>query len=96
MMIFIAPLGGLRAWFATLKKMMAWFKGKLRSSDWILKKDLSENLIEKIKPISLEMKKLMSDNKYLDKIVKNGNEKAQEVADSVLSRVYDTVGFFKN
>ena len=42
------------------------------------------------------MKKLMSDNKYLDNIVKNGNEKAQEVADSVLSRVYDIVGFFKN
>ena len=62
----------------------------------ILKKDLAETLIEKIRPISSEMKKLMSDNKYLDNIVKNGNEKAQEVADSVLSRVYDTVGFFKN
>ena len=62
----------------------------------ILKKDLTDTLIEKIRPISSEMKKLMSDNKYLDNIVKNGNEKAQEVADSVLSRVYDTVGFFKN
>ena len=42
-----------------------------------------------------EMKKLIDDQPYLDGIMKKGKEKAINVADSVLSKVYDVVGFSK-
>ena len=59
------------------------------------KKDLAEVLVEKINPICKEMNKLAGDKVYLDSIMKKGKEKAIYVADSVLSKVYDVVGFSK-
>ena len=41
------------------------------------------------------MQKLIDDKPYLDGIMKKGREKAIYVADSVLSKVYDVVGFSK-
>ena len=37
----------------------------------------------------------MTDNEYLDNIMKVGKEKAIAVAEPVLSQVYDIVGFVK-
>jgi tryptophanyl-tRNA synthetase len=59
------------------------------------KKDLTELSISKISPISKEMKKLMEDSSYLDKIMKLGKEKAISVAEPVLNQVYDLIGFSK-
>ena len=61
----------------------------------LFKKDLADLLAEKLTPITLEIKKLMDDKRYLDTIMKNGKEKAIAVADPVLRKVYDIVGFSK-
>ena len=60
------------------------------------KKDLADLSVEKISPISKEMKKLMEDNEYLDKIMKNGKEKAISVAEPILKQVYEIIGFSIN
>ena len=57
------------------------------------KKDLVDLLIHKITPISYEMKKLMNDNSYLDSIMKEGKEKAIIVAEPVLRKAYEIIGF---
>ena len=59
------------------------------------KKDLTDVIVDKINPIGKEIKKLIDDKSYLDSIMKKGKEKAIYVADSVLSKVYDAVGFSK-
>ena len=59
------------------------------------KNDLAELSSEKLKPISLEIKKLMNDQSYLDDIIKKGKEKATFVAEPVISKVYEIVGFSK-
>ena len=61
----------------------------------LFKKDLADLSVEKITPISSEMRKLMEDKTYLDDIIKAGKEKAIAVAEPVLSQVYDAVGFLK-
>ena len=60
-----------------------------------LKTDLADLIVEKISPISNEIKKLMDDKVYLDSIMRDGKKKAENVADSVLRKVYDVVGFSK-
>ena len=59
----------------------------------LFKKDLAELSSEKLKPISLEMKKLMADDKYLDEIMKKGRDKAISIAEPVINKVYDIIGF---
>ena len=59
------------------------------------KKDLTELIIQKITPISQEMKKLINDKTYLDEIMIDGKNKATVVADSVLEKVYEVIGFAK-
>ena len=60
------------------------------------KKDLADLSVEKISPISKEMKKLMEDHAYLDKIMKSGKEKAISVAEPILKQVYEIIGFSSN
>ena len=60
------------------------------------KEDLSALVIEKMTPISKEMKKLMDDQLYIDSIIKSGKEKASKIADSVLHDVYEVIGFVKS
>ena len=40
-------------------------------------------MIEKIKPISIEIKKLNSDKEYLDKILEDGRIRANEAASNI-------------
>ena len=54
------------------------------------------NLILKIEPIGSEIKKIMADKGYIDKIMINGNNKATAVADSELKKVYDNIGYQKS
>ena len=69
------------------------YKGKNFSG---FKENLSEALVELISPINAEIIKLMDDRKYLDSIIKEGSEKANERAKKTLTEVYDIVGFVKN
>jgi len=59
----------------------------------LFKKDLSELASNKLSPIATEIKKLLGDTRYLDSIIESGKEKAIAVADPVLSKVYEIVGF---
>jgi len=61
----------------------------------LFKNDLAELTVSKVEPIGKEMDKLLKDKNYLDGVMKNGNHKATIVADSVLTKVYDSIGFFK-
>ena len=58
------------------------------------KKDLGELASSKLSPISLEMNKLMKDAEYLDKIISNGKDRAINIANPVLSKIYEIIGFF--
>ena len=59
-----------------------------------IKKDLGELASSKLSPISLEMNKLMKDEKYLDTIISNGKDRAINIANPVLSKIYEIIGFF--
>ena len=57
------------------------------------KEKLSEALIEKIEPISKEIKKLLNDEKYLDQILLKGSEKADKIASKKIKEIKELVGF---
>ena len=57
------------------------------------KKKLSEVLIEKIEPISKEIKKLLNDEKHLDEILLRGSEKADKIASKKIQEIKELVGF---
>ncbi|MDC1010980.1 tryptophan--tRNA ligase [Candidatus Pelagibacter sp.] len=59
----------------------------------VFKEKLSEILIEKIDPISREIKKLLNDEKYLDEILLKGSEKANEIALKKIREIKELVGF---
>ena len=59
----------------------------------IFKKDLADLSVEKLSPICTEMQKLINDKEYLDQIMKTGREKALTIAESVLLKVHEIVGF---
>ena len=54
---------------------------------------LTEVLIEKIAPITEEIKKLLSDEKYLDEILIKGSEKADKIASKKIKEIKELVGF---
>ena len=57
------------------------------------KPKLIELTIDKIDPISKEMRYLLKDTKEIDKVLKVGAEKAREIAEPVLKDVRNLVGF---
>ena len=60
----------------------------------IFKNELSDVLVDKISKISVEMKKLLTDNIYLDSILKNGCEKAEKIANKNIRDLKSLIGFF--
>ena len=75
-----------------LEKVISDYAGKEFSQ---FKKDLGEIVASKISPISKEINNLMKDEEYLDSIIINGKERAINVAEPVLSKIYEIIGFFK-
>ena len=73
-----------------LEKSIIEFKGKNFSE---FKEKLSETLIETIDPISKEIKKLLNDENYLDKILLEGSNKANKIASKKIKEIKDLVGF---
>ena len=59
----------------------------------VFKKDLAELSVSKLEPITTEMNKLMSDISYIDSVLNSGKEKAISVAEPVLNKTKEIVGF---
>jgi tryptophanyl-tRNA synthetase len=59
----------------------------------ILKKDLAENLVQIIGPIRDENKNLLNNKDELDLILKDGTQKAANIANPIIDDVYKIVGF---
>ena len=57
------------------------------------KKDLADLSVSKLEPITSEMNKLMSDVSYIDSILKQGKENAIAVAEPVLKKTREIIGF---
>ncbi len=57
------------------------------------KKDLADLSVSKLEPITSEMNKLMSDVSYIDSILKQGKENAIAVAEPVLQKTKEIIGF---
>jgi tryptophanyl-tRNA synthetase len=57
------------------------------------KEKLSDILVEKISPISNEIKKLLNDTKYLDDILVEGSNKAEIIASKKMKEIKRLVGF---
>jgi tryptophanyl-tRNA synthetase len=74
----------------TLEKSIENFSEKNFSE---FKESLSEILINKIEPISIEIKKLLADKKYLDQILLEGVEKANLIASKKIQKIKEIVGF---
>ena len=66
------------------------FSGKNFSE---FKNNLAELVVEKISPISNEMKKIQRDNKFIDEVLKNGSEKANSIASKKMDQMRKIVGF---
>ena len=50
-------------------------------------------MVDKISPISSEIKKLLSEKKYLDKILLEGTQKADKIASEKVKKIQELVGF---
>ena len=74
----------------TFEKSISEFSGKNFSE---FKEKLSQVLVEKISPISKEIKKLLSEKNFLDQILDEGYEKANKIASLKLKKIHEIVGF---
>ena len=75
---------------STFEKTINEFSGKNFSE---FKEKLSEVMIEKINPISNKIRKLISEKEYLDKILGEGREKANDYASKKLKKMHEIIGF---
>jgi tryptophanyl-tRNA synthetase len=73
-----------------LEKSIMEFNGKNFSE---FKEKLSEVLIERIEPISKEIKKLLEDQKFLDSVLLEGSDKADKIASKKMKEMKELVGF---
>ena len=75
---------------STLDKSLENFVGQNFSE---FKEKLSQVLVDKIGSISLEIKKLLDDKSYLDKILLEGVEKADLIASNKIKKIKEIIGF---
>ena len=74
----------------TFEKSINEFSGKNFSE---FKEKLSQVLVGKISPISKEIKKLLTEKSFLDKILNEGYEKANKLASLKIKKIHEIVGF---
>ena len=74
----------------TLQKSIDEFAGKNFSE---FKEKLSDVVVNEINPISLKIKELLDDKVFLEKILKDGYEKADEIASKKIKKIHEIVGF---
>ena len=75
---------------STLEKSILEFSGKNFSE---FKNSLAEIVVDKIIPISVEIKKLLKEKKYLEQILLEGYKKANDIASNKLKKIHELVGF---
>ncbi len=75
---------------SSLNNSVELFSGKSFSE---FKEKLSEELVDKLDPISSEINKLLNDKSYLDKILQEGVEKATAISSKKIKRIKEIVGF---
>ncbi len=75
---------------SSLKNSVQLFAGKNFSE---FKEMLAGELVDKIEPISKEIKKLLDDKKFIDEILLDGVEKANLIATKKIERIKEIVGF---
>ena len=75
----------------TTKKVVEKFVGK-QFSDF--KKELNEVAVETLAPITTEMRKLLEDKTYLTGIIKDGGNRANIIAQPIITKVKDIVGLY--
>ena len=75
---------------SNIEKSVESFIGKNFSE---FKEKLSEVLVDKIEPISLEIKKLLNDQTYLNNILQVGAEKANSIASKKIQNIKEIIGF---
>ncbi len=73
-----------------IDKVINEFSGKNFS---VFKENLSQVLVEKILPISLEIKKLLDEKNFLDKILDDGSQKAHIIASRKVKEIHKIIGF---
>ena len=74
----------------TIESVIKDYAGKEFST---FKKDLADLSVSKLEPITSEMNKLMSDVSYIDSILNQGKENAIAVAEPVLQKTKEIIGF---
>ena len=74
----------------SLEKSIEEFSGK-NFSDF--KETLSQILVDKITPISIEIKKLLNDKDHLDNVLEEGSKKANEIASKKVKKIHEILGF---
>jgi tryptophanyl-tRNA synthetase len=75
---------------SSLEKSVKDFQGKNFSE---FKESLSQVLVEKIEPISNEIKKLINNKDFLDKILLDGYKKANDIASIKVKKIHELIGF---
>ena len=60
------------------------------------KEDLADCLVSKLSNISSEMRRLLSDNQYLDSILSEGSVNAQKIASKNILDIKKLIGFYKS
>jgi tryptophanyl-tRNA synthetase len=75
---------------STLDNSINEFEGK-NFSDF--KENLSQVLVEKINPIAVEIKKLINDKGFLDKILLEGHKKANDISSNKIKKMHEIMGF---
>ena len=85
LLIIYSSLFGL-----TLEKTISKFAGKNFSE---FKENLSQILVDKINPISREIKRLLNEKNYLDEILLEGSKNAGNIAHKKIEKIHEIVGF---
>ena len=75
---------------SSLEKVLNDFSGKNFSE---FKENLSQALVDKIYPISNEIRRLLSEKDFLDNILDDGYKKANEIASKKIKKIHEIVGF---
>ena len=73
-----------------LEKSVKEFSGKNFSE---FKENLAQVLVDKIFPLSLEIKKLINEKGYLDQILVEGAQKANDIASKKIKEIHKIMGF---
>jgi tryptophanyl-tRNA synthetase len=75
---------------SSIDKTIRIFQGKNFSE---FKDDLSQVLVEKVYPISQEIKKLINDEEFLDKILLEGYKRANDISSKKIKKIHEIIGF---